>query len=728
LIAGQTGEIKVDLKNTKVGTLEEPLVGMFMEYIFGKLNSTYGISAEELQDRGFDTEKFGMDWELYQYWYLYNTCSPDSIKEAKPWYSGYNKRGLRHYLILRTAEIGESGFRQNIILDSAKTFDFYIYLKGTADSAFIRITSLSDKKVLFDESLGAVPAEWEKLTAVIPPLSRQTHVEVLIYTKAKGDIHFDESSLMARDNKYNLRKEVFDLMKALNSRILRFPGGCFADYSTWHFEDHIGDKNQRSAPNYWINSVIQRMDFSLDEYFGFCKELNIEPYLVFNVGSGTVQEAVNMLEYCNGPISTKYGKIRADNGHPEPYNVIYFEIGNEQWFDMNPNYPTIYLDYYKALKSYDPKIRLMVNGNHWLGEKDIKRIFGVVKDNTQYFSWHPAAISTPNTISREEEYWGMVSWGVNTENDINWLNSKLNQYSGHRTLQAPTEYWIAYDHDFSDSSVVARSLESALCEMNFLHSFIRNHETSGPICRTLFVGMLLADSTSKKERIFYGSPGFNAYTMCYNNLGKDLVPSTYSGSKYTLPSYKIMNFVNNVPLLDVLTTKSKDTLYLSVINRHISEPVTTQLKIPDWKQNEKVKILEMYSPNYLDCNSADNPNIISPKIKDTLISSEYIFPPHSYTIIAIPVSDIVISVNEYPFEKVDFNILPNPADKVIYFDAYGKQIDYIEIYDFLGKLQIKLEQNKTGFLEIDINQLETGAYLLKAKIEGKEINSKFVKK
>jgi hypothetical protein len=136
----------------------------------------------------------------------------------------------------------------------------------------------------------------------------------------------------------------------------------------------------------------------------------------------------------------------------------------------------------------------------------------------------------------------------------------------------------------------------------------------------------------------------------------------------------------------------------------------------------------MYSPNYLDCNSADNPNIISPKIKDTLISSEYIFPPHSYTIIAIPVSDIVISVNEYPFEKVDFNILPNPADKVIYFDAYGKQIDYIEIYDFLGKLQIKLEQNKTGFLEIDINQLETGAYLLKAKIEGKEINSKFVKK
>jgi alpha-N-arabinofuranosidase len=728
LIANQTGEIKVDLNNTKVGALEKPLVGMFMEYIYGRVNSKYGVSAEELQDRGFDAEKYGMDWELYQYWEFYNTCNKDSILEAKPWYSGYNQRGLRHYLILRTAEIGESGFRQNVILDSAKTFDFYIFLKGTVDSAYLRITSLEDNKVLFDQSLGSIPVYWEKRTAVIPPLPKQTHVEVLIYTKSKGEINFDESSLMARDNKYNLRKEFFELMKGLNCKILRFPGGCFADYTTWHFDEHIGDKNQRISPNYWFDVSIQRMDFSLDEYFAFCKELNIEPYLVFNVGNGTVEEAVNLLEYCNGPVNTKFGKKRAENGHPEPYNVIYFEVGNEQWEGFNPLYPQKYLEFYKALKSYDPKIKLMVDGYHWAGTKDLDRVFSVVQADAEYYSWHPAAISyQDNNIPPEEEYWGMASWGIISQFDIDWITKGLKEKSGPKTMNAPTEYWVAFDKAFSDTSVKSRSLVGALAEMNFLHTFLRNYETTGPACRTLFVGMLVADSTSKKERIFYGSPGFNGYGMCYNNLGKDFVPSTYTGSSFTLPSFKLMNFVNNVPLLDVLTTKSKDTLFISVINRHISESVVTQLKIPQWKKEKKVKVLELYSPNFLDCNSADKPYNIAPKLKDTLIKSQYIFPPHSYTIIAIPLSDIVISVNEEPVVKVDFNILPNPSSDEILFDAYGKMIDYIRIYNVLGNEVKVLSEISRGFVEINIQDLPIGSYYLNASIEGKQVKGSFLK-
>jgi hypothetical protein len=239
--------------------------------------------------------------------------------------------------------------------------------------------------------------------------------------------------------------------------------------------------------------------------------------------------------------------------------------------------------------------------------------------------------------------------------------------------------------------------------------------------------MLVADSTSKKERIFYGSPGFNGYGMCYNNLGKDFVPSTYTGSSFTLPSFKLMNFVNNVPLLDVLTTKSKDTLFISVINRHISESVVTQLKIPQWKKEKKVKVLELYSPNFLDCNSADKPYNIAPKLKDTLIKSQYIFPPHSYTIIAIPLSDIVISVNEEPVVKVDFNILPNPSSDEILFDAYGKMIDYIRIYNVLGNEVKVLSEISRGFVEINIQDLPIGSYYLNASIEGKQVKGSFLK-
>lgn len=730
LNAKQNATIQIDLSNSKIGALEKPLVGMFMEYIYFRINGKFGISAEELEDRGFDCEKYGMDWEHYQYWSLHYTCSSDSILNGKPWYSGSNLRGLRHYLIQRTAEVGESGFKQKIILDPNKTFDFYIHQRGTADSLYLRLTKTRTNEVIFEKCLGYVSEYWEKRTAVIPPISTQENVEILIFTKNKGDIHLDEASLMSRDNKYNLRKEFFELMKILRPKILRFPGGCFADYSTWHFEEHIGPKDQRSSPNYWFDASIQRMDFSIDEYMAFCNELNIEPYLLFNVGNGTVQEALNLLEYVNGAPTTPYGKKRAENGHPEPYNVTYFEVGNEQWENYDPNYPSKYLDFYKALKQYDPKIKLMVNGNHWLGVYDINRIFSVVADNSEYYSWHPAAISYPEkNLSEEEEYWGMVSWSKVTQTDIDWITDNLQKHTGNKTLHAPTEYWIAYDRSFSDTSIKARSLEAALSEMNFLHTFLKNYETTGPACRTIFVGIIVSDSTSQDGRLLYGTPGFHAYSMCYNNLGYDYVPSTYIGNSFTLKEFKFMNFLQDIPFLDVLTTKTKDTLYIAVINRHISDIVSTNLQIPNWKKEKKAKIIELASSHYLDYNSSTNPEKVSPKVFEQIIKDRYNFPPHSYTIISIPMSDFLTGIDSGVDEKIpEFNLLPNPADDFIYFDAFGKLVDFIEIYDLQGKLMIKLEQNKTGFLEIDIRQLETGMYILKSKIEGKEIQGKFLKK
>lgn len=724
------GEINVHIDSTMIGVLEKPLFGVFMEYIAKRVNGKYGISAQELEDRGFDSELNGMTWESFQYWNLHNTCNKDSIKEEKIWYSGYNKRGLRHYLIKRTAKTGETGYKQDIILDSGKTFDFYVYVMGTVDSVYLRLTSKQDGKIIFDSSLGKVPGNWEKRATVISPLSKQTNVEVLLYTKKAGDINFDESSLMSRDNKYTLRKEFFDLMKELKPKLMRFPGGCYADYSTWHFELSIGDYDQRYAPNYWYDATIMRMDFSLDEYFAFCKELDIEPYITINYGNGTIQEALNLLEYCNGDANTKYGKLRARNGHPEPYKVKYFEVGNEQWERFDPNYPKNYLGYYKALKEYDPSIKVLVNGFNWDGIKEIQRVFGEVKNNADYYSCHPAYVIQPELqLNQEEEYWGMVSMGAITQNDINLTMQGLGEYSGPDTKYSPTEYWTQYTNLetwIADSTYKSRSLEAAIGDLNFIHTFIRNWEHMGPACRTLFLGFYKEDPTPEGGRAYFGTAGFHALKMLFNHSGKDFVPTDYFGDSFTLQNFKVMDFVKNIPLLDVIATKDADSLYLCVINRHISDSVSANLNISNWRNKQKTKIYQLYSPHYLDNNSGANPNLIIPTEKDSIINSNYSFPPHSYTILAIPLSDIS-AVEPGTNNGLKYTLFPNPAENEIIFDTNGDTIDFVQLYDITGKLVLSLEKNIKGFSVINLSGLSSGEYIIKASINGNKITDKFIK-
>ena len=727
LFAVQKATITLDFQNIEKNALEKPLVGMFMEYIQGSINSPLGISAQELQDRGFDCQyPGGPPEEKYQYWHLLNTCSVDSIEVMYPWINHYNSNGMRHYFITRSATKGDCGFQQEVRMDADKDYEFYIHCKGTVDSVYLRLIK-SDGEVIVDKSLGAITTSWQKYSVMIAPLQKSEKINVIVYSKSNGDIHFDEASLMATDNRYSLRSEVFGMLKEMNMKILRFPGGCFADYFTWHFEQHIGPRDQRRAPNYWYDSKIQRMDFGLDEYLEFCEELNIVPFLTVNVMDGSVQEALNLVEYCNGDQNTLYGRKRAINGHPEPFNVKYFEIGNEQWENVDINYPSKYLNYYAALKEKDSTLEIIVNGNHWAGIKDVKRVLSVVEDNADFYSWHPCSISYQDEESSlEEEYWGMVSWSLVIQSNINWLMNEVKANGGKNLKHAPTEYWVNYERDFLDTCVKAHSLEAALSDMNFVHSFLRNHENTGPACRTLYLGILKTD-TIGKERKYYTFPNYEAYKMIFSSIGNDFIPTKYNGDMYSLPDYQKMQFLNDVPMLDVVATKNKDTLFLAVISRHISEPTEAIINIPSWTGEHKVKITELSSPNYLDYNSFEEPNKVVAKSREEYISNTYKFPPHSYTVIAIPTIDILIDIEIDPPKVEEFNILPNPASDKIFFDAYGKTIDYLKIYDMTGKEVKNIKKNNFGFMSIDISELNSGTYFIQGTIEGKEIQGKFIK-
>ncbi len=144
-----------------------------------------------------------------------------------------------------------------------------------------------------------------------------------------GSFHIGAVSLMPADNLQGFRREVIDALKQLHSGVYRFPGGNYVSGYEW--TDAIGDPDQRPPRWDYAWHVMQPNDVGTDEFMTLCKLLGVEPYITVNAGFGDAHSAAHWVAYCNGPTTSTMGKLRAANGHPGPYGVKFWGIGNEAW-------------------------------------------------------------------------------------------------------------------------------------------------------------------------------------------------------------------------------------------------------------------------------------------------------------------------------------------------------------------------------------------------------------
>ena len=150
------------------------------------------------------------------------------------------------------------------------------------------------------------------------------HLGTCIY----GGIYVGEDSEIPNINGYRL--DVVEAFKELKVPVLRWPGGCFAD--TYHWKDGIGPKEDRpSIVNVHWGGVTEDNSFGTHEFLDFCELIETEPYLSINVGSGTVQEASEWVQYVNSSNKSPMTDLRKANGREEPWDVKFWGIGNENW-------------------------------------------------------------------------------------------------------------------------------------------------------------------------------------------------------------------------------------------------------------------------------------------------------------------------------------------------------------------------------------------------------------
>ncbi len=148
-----------------------------------------------------------------------------------------------------------------------------------------------------------------------------------------------------------IRLDVVNALKEIKIPSLRWPGGCFAD--EYHWRDGIGPSAQRPRMvNTNWGGVTEDNSFGTHEFLELCSLLGCEPYVAANVGSGTVEEMSKWIEYCNSNSNSTIAQLRAQNGHPDPYKVTFWGIGNESWGCGGNMTPEFYSDQFKRYASF----------------------------------------------------------------------------------------------------------------------------------------------------------------------------------------------------------------------------------------------------------------------------------------------------------------------------------------------------------------------------------------
>lgn len=389
--------VSLTVDATAPGTKVSPMLyGIFFEEI--NRAGDGGLYAEMIQNRSFEDWTTPLSWTLIQ---GKGAEAKMELDKSQP-LNEKNPTSLRLEVIKPGERVGvcNQGFKgvaergdfknwgpkfekametstAGLNIQTGKEYNFSIYLR--AATGFKGPVSVDlekqDGTVLASGNISEIGAKWKKYELRLTASGTDTNARLVISTTTPGIVWMDMVSLFPKDTfkgrSNGLRKDLAEMVAAMHPAFVRFPGGCFvegdhiAEASRW--KQTIGDVAQR--PGHWNLWGYRSTDgLGFLEYLEFCEDIGAEPLFVINVGmahkdhvpmdkmSEFVQDALDAIEYANGPVDSHWGALRARDGHPEPFHLRYMEIGNENGGDI---YNERYALFHDAIKAKYPEIKLV---------------------------------------------------------------------------------------------------------------------------------------------------------------------------------------------------------------------------------------------------------------------------------------------------------------------------------------------------------------------------------
>jgi alpha-N-arabinofuranosidase len=182
----------------------------------------------------------------------------------------------------------------------------------------------------------------------------------------RGSFHVGAASLMPADNIHGFRADIVVAWKDIGPTIYRWPGGNYTSGYDWR--DGIGDPDKRKPVYDYAWNALEPNDVGIDEFMELTRILNIEPYICVNDGFGDARSAAEEVEYFNGAAATPMGKLRAANGHPAPYKIKWWNVGNEMYGPWQlghmslAHYVLKHNMFVEAMRAVDPSIKIVASG------------------------------------------------------------------------------------------------------------------------------------------------------------------------------------------------------------------------------------------------------------------------------------------------------------------------------------------------------------------------------
>lgn len=272
-----------------------------------------------------------------------------------------------------TSEADEAGLEQiPFNIRKGETYKGSLWVRGEAPDGLV-VRFLDGDETIKEIKLAKPKADWSEKKFSFKAGAGSENAKLQVGVKGQGKIWLDQVSMMSRSAEKDggYRPDLLKAVADIKPPIIRWPGGCFA--SAYRWKDGIGPQSKRKVYPREIWDDLDINSYGTDEFIRMCEKIGAEPLIVVNIGTRNwndnpdpvvfMQDVLDWIEYCNGPASSKWGKVRAKNGRRKPYNVKYWEIDNETWSMGVDRYIEAVRRFAPAMKEKDPTIKLAACGS-----------------------------------------------------------------------------------------------------------------------------------------------------------------------------------------------------------------------------------------------------------------------------------------------------------------------------------------------------------------------------
>jgi alpha-N-arabinofuranosidase len=413
--AAQAEHIQAIIDASKVGAPISPMIfGGYME------PATTGIWAEMLNDRKFAQPVVSAEpapaggpggfgrfrGEPFRPVGPAGTVEMDT---ARPFVGAHSPR-------VALAGSEPRGIQQSRLrLVRGKAYTGHVHLAGESGARVVlRVVWGPGPNDAYSLTAPALTSEYRRVPFTFTAGADTTDGRLEIVGTGRGTFHVGAASLMPADNLQGFHKGMIEVIREEGFKMLKWPGGNFVSAYDWR--DGVGDRDKRPPrPQPMWGDRIESNDIGLHEYIALARLIGAEPDLTINSGFGSAREAAEQVEYCNGAATTRMGRMRADNGSPEPFNGRYWCIGNEMYGPWQYGHMSLNQYWVKhnaivdAMRTVDPTIKVVASGAS-ICEKSV----GGAEKKGNFFPsmWEPEI-----TVTLPYEFGSVYDWD-------GWLLSK----------------------------------------------------------------------------------------------------------------------------------------------------------------------------------------------------------------------------------------------------------------------------------------------------------------